>query len=170
MRKGGLIYPLTKKGYEAHTSSYTQHHLFFDWVMVNESRFDFLSNGERLLGVWLLEAQGVHYNLTEPFVCFDIMRGNDRTTYDRFRQMVAGKFILPAVIHRGKAISIGNALDKLGDCSYYSDQDKAKGALWRVEKLTPYKHFEFLAKYIRPSFVRGCRKGMSNIGEKHESN
>jgi hypothetical protein len=77
------LVPMTRAGYLASTSPYRQHWEFSNWVFTNESRFrDVLKEGERLVGEWLMQAHGTRYELQhEPFVVFDLMRGQTRAIY-----------------------------------------------------------------------------------------
>ncbi len=83
--KGNII-ALTRAGYSAITSPYSQHHVFDAWVKKNYSRFNSLLNeGERLCGEWLYMAHGTMYCLFhEPFVAFDLFQNGSRVNYETF--------------------------------------------------------------------------------------
>lgn len=145
----GTIISLTRAGYLASTSEFKQHHLFADWVVMNEDRFDqILKEGERLCGEWLAQAHGTRYKLThEPFVAFDLMTANTRRPYEQFLDAVRpGDFITPALLHKGSPISVERILTLL-EPSQHGAIDPVEGAVWRVERLGAV---DFLAKYVRP--------------------
>jgi hypothetical protein len=101
-RVGGALWPLIRAGYPAVSSRYEQHRLFAGWVFERLDRFEFLGEGERLCGEWLAQAHGTRYRLThEPFVAFDIMRGQERATHAEFCQRVEPAFVVPTLIHAG---------------------------------------------------------------------
>lgn len=160
---GGQIVALTRAGYLAHTSPYAQHHKFGDWVRDNAARFDaVLSEGERIVGEWLLQAHGTRYALKhEPFVAFDIMTGTKRTIHSTVTDRLDGLFVLPHVVHIGEAISIADAMTALGEFGKHGALDPVEGAMWRVERndLKNGKRewiVDFLAKYVRPDKQDGC--------------
>ena len=58
------IFALTRAGYDANTSPFTQHHLFANWVKKREQLFaELLDNGERIAGEWLTQAHGLVYKI-----------------------------------------------------------------------------------------------------------
>ncbi len=160
-RAEGMLYPLTRAGYLADTSPYEQHWRFAQWVYTNQDRFlAVLQDGERLCGEWLMQAHGTRYELThEPFVVFDLMRGNERVTLDALNHRLQDHgFIQPRLIHRGLPFSIEAALKAI-TISGHGAIDPVEGAIWRVERnelVQPGKSSErvwkvdFLAKYVRP--------------------
>lgn len=163
----GRIVPLTRAGYEASTSPYAQHHEFAAWVATNWKRFDdVLQEGERVVGEWLLQAHGTRYRLPhEPFVAFDLMTGMERATFDVLQLRLAGRFTMPFVVHVGGALSIDEAMRRLGEFGQHGAIDQIEGAVWRVERselIAPNRGSErrrvvdFLAKFVRPSKVDGC--------------
>lgn len=163
-RIGDRIFPLTRSGYVADTSPYEQHHKFHKWVMQQQPRwFSILQDGERLCGEWLYQAHSTKYNLQhEPFVAFDLMRGDVRLSYDEFLERIkSANLTTPHLIHRGSAISVEEVMKKLGDYGFHGAIDKVEGAVWRIEcvsnprnKKKP-RHVEFLAKYVRPDKIDG---------------
>lgn len=146
---GGVIYPLTRAGYHANTSPYEQHHKFAGWVQRNWERFnDFLSDGERICGEWLLQAHGTRYALThEPFVAFDIMSGMTRLPFDSFIERIHGKFTCPNLLHAGGPLSITQAMEHLRSHGWHGALDPVEGAVWRVERKG---RLDFIVKYVRP--------------------
>jgi len=165
-RVNGELFALTRAGYIAFTSPYEQHHHFGRWVLKNRERFlEVLKEGERLCGEWLMQAHGTRYDLKhEPFVAFDLMVGTDRELYDVFLERVApGKFVTPHLLHRGKPLSVTDAMRALDGKGFHGALDAVEGAVWRVErnvlvgKNTGERRWtvDFLAKYVRPDKVDG---------------
>lgn len=148
---GGQIVALGRAGYLAQTSPYEQHQLFADWVRRQESRFDFLSDGERLVGEWLAQAHGTKYALThEPFVAFDLMRGKDRTTHAELDSRLNGRFVRPRVLGTGP-MPMSRVLELIAT-SGHGALDPVEGAVWRVERKGKV---DFLAKWVRSDKVDG---------------
>tara|TARA_Y100000034_G_C6883271_1_gene405102 strand:- start:172 stop:867 length:696 start_codon:yes stop_codon:yes gene_type:complete len=147
-RVEGNIIPLTRSGYRAETSPYEQHHFFAKWVYRDISRFEWLEEGERIVGEWMAQAHGTRYELIhEPFVAFDIMRKIKRLPFSQFMIRVAlGGFVVPRLIHFDGPIDIPEVLRKL-EPSGHGAIDKVEGAVWRVERRG---EVDFLAKYVRP--------------------
>lgn len=163
----GLLYPLTRAGYLADTSPFEQHWRFGEWVYANQGRFlELLSDGERVCGEWLMQAHGTRYILPhEPFVPFDIIRGNERVIYEEFsgRVLPLG-FTVPRLIHADVVpFSIDSVLKAI-ETSGHGALDPVEGAVWRVERnelVAPGKSNErrrkvdFLAKFVRPEKLDG---------------
>lgn len=151
----GVIVPLIRSGYRAEDSHYEQHHLFAQWVYVNQARFlALLDEGERVVGEWLAQAHGTRYDLFhEPLVLFDLMRGTERATWNEFaRRVVPSGFICPYPLHYGCApLSIEEAIQRLGR-GVHGALDPVEGAVWRVERRGKV---DFLAKYVCPDKVDG---------------
>jgi len=154
-RAGGKVIPLGRAGYPAISSPHEQHRHFANWVYANISRFeDVLKEGERICGEWLMQAHGTRYALLhEPFVAFDIMRGQTRLPYPAFHSRMTGLFHEPHLISLGPPISIAEALERLGDFGFHGALDVVEGAVWRIERKGPV---DFLAKYVRPEKIDGC--------------
>lgn len=161
-RIGHTIYPLGRAGYTAASSPFLQHRLFSNWAYENTERFmAVLKDGERLVGEWLAQAHGTIYELrSEPLVVFDLMVGKDRMTYDNFlSRAVLGGFVTPHLIHRGDPISVGLAMELLGEHGHHGAVDQVEGVVYRVErnKLVD-RHsgnrkriVDFLVKWVRPN-------------------
>lgn len=150
----GVIIPLGRSGHVAVSSKYEQHRHFHNWVYDNHSRFDLmLSEGERCVGEWLMQAHGTIYDLPhEPFVIFDIMNGYQRQP----AAVVASRahrrgFVSPRTIHVGGPISIESAL-KILDPSGHGAIGGAEGAVWRVERGGAV---DFLGKFVRHDKIDG---------------
>lgn len=159
----GKIYALGRSGYEAKTSPYRMHHMFHDWVYQNEERFRYvLREGERICGEWLTHAHGTMYELPhEPFVAFDIFTpDNKRMAYLPFSEKIAGKFVLPYLVHMGGAYSVQDALDNLGDFGKHGAAEQIEGAIWRVERNGAV---DFLCKFVRPDKIDGKYLGDTEI-------
>ncbi|MBI1748890.1 MAG: RNA ligase family protein [Acidobacteria bacterium] len=159
-RREGVLYPLTRAGYLASTSPYEQHWRFSEWVYAHSARFlAVLRDGERLCGEWLMQAHGTRYALThEPFVVFDVMRGEERATLLELTDRLAPYgFTQPWVIHTGPPLSVPSALAALHR-SAHGALDPVEGTVWRVERnerINPNGserawRVDFLAKYVRP--------------------
>lgn len=174
----GQILALTRAGYLASTSPYEQHHKFGDWVAKNSDRFSaLLSDGERIVGEWLLQAHGTMYRLPhEPFVAFDIMRGAKRVTYAELIARAGLLFVTPNTVHVGGPLSIAAAMEKLGEFGGHGALDPIEGAMWRVERNEIADKtkggdrvwsVDFLAKYVRKDKADGAYlesvTGMSTI-------
>lgn len=159
-RKDGKILALTRSGYLAITSPYSQHHIFSKWVEENQERFlDVLDENERLCGEWLYQAHGTRYKLThEPLVVFDLMTEHKRLPYASFIRRVIGKFTTPFLIHCGGPLSVEEALGRLGEFGFHGALDVIEGAVWRVERQELVTRnsqerqwkVDFLVKYVRP--------------------
>ena len=150
----GAIVPLIRAGYRADKSIYRQHHMFAAWVYENQHRFDrMLQEGERAVGEWLAQAHGTRYDLTdrEPFVMFDIMREDQRLTWEELQRRNSGFFATPHVIAYGPT-SVEDAMDRLGTYGNYGAVDPVEGAVWRVER---QGRVDFMVKYVRPDKVDG---------------
>jgi hypothetical protein len=157
----GMLYPLTRAGYVADTSPFEQHWRFGEWVYAHQDRFlAVLRNGERLCGEWLMQAHGTRYQLPhEPFVVFDLIRGNERATLAELTERIRDYgFTQPRLIHSGPSFSIEAALEAI-KVSGHGAIDPVEGAVWRVERnelINPRAGGErvwkvdFLAKYVRP--------------------
>lgn len=154
----GRICPLTRSGYVADTSKYEQHKVFHKWVMQQQERWEFLREGERLVGEWLMQAHSTRYNLKhEPFVAFDLMVGDKRLPYDEFINRVqVSKLVTPHLLHRGDAIGIDSVMKILGVYGFHGAIDEVEGAVWRVETYSNKgRDVEFLTKYVRPDKIDG---------------
>jgi len=154
-RLNGDIIPLTRAGYVANSSKYEMHHKFYDWVMANKNRFEFLNEGERLVGEWLYKAHGTKYNLNhEPFVVFDLIdSNNNRIRYlNLIKKIYKFDFTPPYLVNYGKAISVKEVMKRLGNYGKHGAEDYVEGAVWRVERKNKV---DFLVKYVRPEKIDG---------------
>lgn len=144
----GVIVPLVRAGYVAQSSRFEMHKKFHLWAINKSQVFDsLLKEGERCCGEWLLQAHGTIYNLPhEPFVAFDIMKGQQRQPYQDVKTRCDNHSITtPFTFHIGAPLSIEKALKELGN-GKHGAIDSVEGAVWRVERLGKV---DFLAKYVR---------------------
>lgn len=158
----GEIFAIQRAGYPAASSPYQQHLHFAAWVRYHESRFSqLLEDGERICGEWLLQAHGTRYQLRhEPFVAFDIIRGDERMVYHEFASRVERHgFVTPYCVHQGGPLSVESAMNGLGEFGHHGALDPIEGAVWRVEtnrQIAPGKSndrnwvVDFLVKFVRP--------------------
>jgi len=156
----GELIPLIRAGYRATDSPRTQHQIFHQWVMQNYDRFDFLEEGERICGEWMMQAHGTLYKLEHiPFVPFDIMIDTQRSgvsikgipnrlNYETFNFRLPGWFPRPKLLHIGGPLSIEESLDLLGEFGFHGALERTEGVVYRVER---EEKIDFLAKYIRRS-------------------
>jgi len=167
---GGVLYPLSRAGYLATTSPYRMHQMFDAWVWRNQDRFKAaLGEGERLCGEWLVQAHGTRYDLPhEPFVAFDLMRGNvnsERAVFSEFAVACeAGGFVTPRVIavHDGTETKDGVSVEYVQSVlepSGHGALDPVEGAVWRLEDYDHKRGRRFvniIAKWVRADKVDGC--------------
>lgn len=155
-RHKGEILPLMRAGYPAWSSKYEQHHMFAKWVTKNLPAFDFLEEGERVVGEWLAQAHGTRYNLEglPPFVPFDIMKGHGRLCAAAFYERLESTGLHPVgCISIGPPMAIEIAIASLGQHGFYQAIDQVEGVVYRCERAGKV---EFLAKWVRPDKVDGC--------------
>jgi len=158
-RKKGHIISLSRAGYLATTSPFEQHHLFAKWVDKNPSRFEFLKEGERLIGEWLVQAHGTLYDLPhEPFIAFDIMVEHSRTLVEeRNERLKPYDFVLPYQLTNNGPQKIEDILPLL-EIPHHGELDKVEGAIWRVERVLRNKKNKkevIICKFVRPDKVDG---------------
>ena len=123
---------------------------FAAWLAAQPTgRFDGLAPGERLVGEWLAVAHGTRYALPhEPFVVFDCFEASGRrATFDTLcARAAAAGLTLPHVLHDGGALSVPDALARLGPHGFHGALDPAEGLVWRVENAGAVAA---VAKYVR---------------------
>jgi len=153
-RVNGSIIALTRAGYIANTSPYEQHHEFHAWGNKNRTRFEFLEEGERCVGEWMIQAHGTRYKLPhEPFVIFDIMRKKVRATYmELLHRVIPYQFITPKLLSYGLPMTVKDAMNRVKD-SGHGAIDPVEGVVWRVERRCV---IDFLVKYVRPDKIDGA--------------
>ncbi len=153
LRLNGILYPVIRTGYLARDSQWQQHRMFDRWAMKHIQEFDFLQEGERLMGEWIAQASGTKYKLQhEPFITFDLMGPGGRRLYSEFCERVPEFFPRAHLLHMGGAFSIEDAERALGTYGHHGAQELAEGAVWRLERDGKVEH---LAKYVREGKVPG---------------
>lgn len=150
----GRLVPLTRAGHAATTSKYEQHQLFAHWVRQNQWRFAFLQPGQRVVGEWLAQAHSVRYRVDNQsvFAAFDLMEGAKRATYEQFITSASDTLKTAPLLHMGPALPVEQALALLGAHGRHGATDPAEGVIYRCERKG---EVEFLAKFVRDSFVPG---------------
>lgn len=154
-RVDGHLWALTRSGYPAVTSPYPQFHVFAAWVEKNKDRFEFLRDGERLVGEWMHQAHGTRYNLggKEPFIVFDFFQDGKRACNTNFLLTFQyHQLPIPWTLHVGGPCSIEKALERLGEHGHHGAIDRAEGCVWRCERKG---EVDFLAKYVRLEKIDG---------------
>lgn len=149
----GKIHSLTRSGYTADSSPYKQHHIFAKWVRENEIRFyNLLGMGERLVGEWIIKTHGTKINVIhEPFVVFDLMIGDTRSTMHDFLNRIGNQFVIPGMIKIG-TMTEKEILQVLNHEKSLHGQEKIEGIVFRVER---EGRVDFLAKYVRHGYEAG---------------
>lgn len=146
----GQLHVLTRAGYPAISSPYEQHQKFALWAYDNIERFsELLKDGERICGEWLAQAHGTRYNLKhEPFVAFDIIRGEKRLPLTEFTTRVEKfDFVTPSLLSYGPPLSIEAGMQTIGLYGHHGALDPVEGLIYRVERKG---EVDFLTKYVRP--------------------
>lgn len=165
----GKIFAITRSGYLAETSPYKQHHYFAKWVEIQGNRFDFIGNGERIAGEWMMCAHGIKYDvLKDPFIAFDYFTANnERMLYsDLISKTANAEIETPRIIFHGyQSFNLGLALEELNANKHKQNivaQEKSEGLVYRVERKGK---FDFAAKYVRSDYESG--KYIINVDEEN---
>ncbi len=164
---------LQRKGYDCASSPYRMHHAFDEWVRTQHERFvGLLDEGERVVGEWLWQASGIHYEVRgAPFFAFDLFTSDNQRL--PWRETVArveaaglrvpaweqlpglrGDNDIPAVLQRLTAAF--TALRPL-DTAH-------EGLVVRVERKAV---FDYMGKWVRPDFEPG--KYLPGVGLDREA-
>ena len=155
--QNGQILPLIRAGYKVADSPYLHLQLFAVWVERRRDLFRaLLREGDRVVGEWLLLAHGTRYEIgraDDLFVPFDLFVPTPEPRYpDRrlchapFDKRIRDAGMRPAkVLSNGPALSVEDALHRLGPKGHHGALDPAEGAVWRMER---NGQVEFLAKYV----------------------
>ena len=158
LMKEGQIIPIIRAGYTAAYARRKQHRYFNRWAYGNYWLFDWLPEGWRVVGEWLLQIHSISYDIAHrsPFVAFDIFdNDNKRICYSEFCMLCDKHGIEAApLLHRGGPCSIEKAEKELGVYGYYDARLPAEGMVWRVESKG---QVDFLGKYVRKGFDTGGR-------------
>lgn len=154
---GYEIVPIVRSGYKATASPYLQHHYFAHWVREKQHWFDsILEDGERIVGEWLSQVHGTHYDLWhEPFVPFDLMRHpHVRATFDEFVDRVRDyDLTLPYLVaDSGSPILVKDAMAVVEAENHHGSLEPIEGVVYRVER---QGKVDFLAKYVRHDKIDG---------------
>ncbi len=149
IKKDNRLIALTRAGYDANSSPYEQHKLFYKYIYKYENNFSWLPDGWRVVGEWCIMAHGTIYDITNecPFCAFDIFDNEDnRILFLEFVKLCS-KYSIPMVpvLHFGQPISIKNSIKLLGD-GHYGKPDKPEGFVYRAER---EGKVDFLAKWVR---------------------
>jgi hypothetical protein len=151
-----LLEALIRAGYRAQSSPWRQHQWFANWAMMHCDEFDrLLKPGERVCGEWLAQAHGTRYDLQHrsPFAAFDIIRGQERESYEHFfdRCHEAGLSTVP-IVSWPSPISIDEVMRIFKEQGSLYGAEKPEGAVWRIERGGRFKD---IAKYVRPDHIVG---------------
>lgn len=164
-RHEGKLLALGRAGYLASSSPFEQHQLFAAWVRKHETAFDFLDDGMRLSGEWMIQAHGTRYDISPllPLMVFDIFYGQERLPMHEWPAFDTPPLCVVNLLHRGEALSVEDALCLLDayekqHINYPGTDDRAEGCVWRVER---DGKFDFMAKYVRPEKEDG--KYLENV-------
>ncbi len=150
----GEVIALGREGWRAEQSQNPGRQKFAAWV-ASASLKGLLNDGEWIVGEWLALAHSTRYALTHvPFVAFDLFAADGtQQTFDALSARVGGKLPLPHLIHRGRALSVADALARLGTHGHHGAIDPVEGAVWRIERGGAVKS---MAKVVRPEKVDGA--------------
>lgn len=155
LRHEGRLIGLTRKGHRAIDSPLEQFQMFQKFIENNADRFSFIQEGERLVGEWLAMAHGTKYHvIDDPFVAFDLMKGEDRLCYLDFMCRINFQVRVAHLLHIGGSISIKQIMKMLDvrvtsdTYGYHGALEPVEGAVWRCERK---RKVELLGKYVRPN-------------------
>jgi len=148
--KAGEVIALGREGRRADASQNPGRQLFARWVARHAARFrEVLDEGEWLAGEWLALAHSTRYRLShEPFVAFDLFRGDAALATDLLEERLGGRFARPALLHRGTAVDVATIDGRLGPTGHHGAVDPVEGAVWRVERAGVVV---IRAKFVRPA-------------------
>lgn len=152
-KKHGNIFALTRSGYQAITSPYSQHHKFHEWVEKRINFFDsILDEGERIVGEWLFRTHGIRYEIQgSPIVFFDWFDSNNKRY--PFSKLESVNIHKPRLLHKGNAISVDSLIQKLNERTpNFKSIENPEGMVYRVER---NDKVDFLAKWVRTDFETG---------------
>jgi len=157
-RMNGKLVCLTRSGYLASSSPYEQHHMFKEWVDKERCRFQFLEEGERIVGEWLAQVHSLEYQLLHPFVSFDIFNPNNKRTShgELVTRTTKTDVLTPRIILQGESsFPIEESLKILNIRTHYHSvicKEQPEGMVYRVERKG---EFDFMAKWVRDDFEAG---------------
>ncbi|MEO1269305.1 MAG: RNA ligase family protein [Myxococcota bacterium] len=159
VRLGEQVVAIGRQGHRADRSLFLGRRHFAAWVQLHHHALRaLLADGERVVGEWLSVAHGTRYALPhEPFVAFDLIRGERRAGWDEVvRRCTAVQIPTAATLHAGSPCSIEAALERLGPHGLHGALDEAEGLIWRVERhLKGHTRVHTVAKYVRATHTTG---------------
>lgn len=153
---GGEIVALGRSGYLASSAPYEECQLFAPWVAARADRFDaLLSEGERVVGEWMLMATAIRYWIAEPdslFVAFDIMHEHERAVPDVVAERCFEASVgYAATLHEGP-IDPADAFELLYGERRFLSSDDPEGLVYRAVR---NGRVSFLGKWTRADFEPG---------------
>lgn len=155
LKLSGRLYGVNRGGYDISYSNRPFRKEFNIYIEEHYDRFmSLLSEGERICGDWMLKTHSLIYDLPhEPFIAFDIMTGPNRIIYDEFIERCS-KFdiVTSSLVHRGQALSVREAMTKLGKHGFHGCRELPEGVVYRMER---HGKVVFLAKHVRSGYVPG---------------
>jgi hypothetical protein len=153
LRRGDILIPIGRKGYDVRTSGYTWIQEFAGFVERNGDRFmALLEDGERVCGEWMIKTHTIVYDMHhEPFICFDIIKDNTRVRYsEAYPRFAACGFTGVGLVHHGSAISTDKAIASLGE-GFHGAVGQPEGVVYRYE--SEEKGYLFGAKFVNHPLV-----------------
>ncbi|MGA2434772.1 MAG: RNA ligase family protein [Bryobacteraceae bacterium] len=150
IKKDDKLIAITRTGYPAISSPYKQHILFDNYLQQNCDKFNWLPEGYRICGEFMIQAHGTIYDISKVediFVSFDIFdEYNNRILYINFIKFCF-KYGISTVplLHIGQPITIDRVL-KILDKGHYGYPENPEGFVCRVER---DNQVDFLAKWVR---------------------
>jgi RNA ligase len=151
----GQLVALGRDGKLCRNSRNTNRRAFAVWLEENQDRFGWLKNLERLACEWLPVAHGTRYDLPhEPIVALDFFdAAGTRATLNELQQKISDSSLqIPHILHVGNAISLENALIKLGTFGFHGALDTSEGLVYRLER---ENKFLMQAKFVRHEKIDG---------------
>lgn len=145
------VVAITRKGHDARTSPYQQHHMFADWV--DEHRDFFMASlpvGWRVVGEWMAQAHGTIYSdLSGPFYVFDLFNDlNERQPYGLLQGWTLQTDDIPFCMVIARAPFSPDLM-----WPYVTNiRPEAEGLIYRRENGDKVLG---LAKWVRPDYVAG---------------
>lgn len=153
----GKIVALTRSGYLAETSKYSQHHYFKDWVDDNKKILnEMLKEGDRIVGEWMSQASGLVYSIKgDPIVFFDYFNILNERMENEYLLWKTSTFQLnkARLLHVGGSANFDDIIKKLNEKTGHIKPDELpEGMVFRVERKGKV---DFLAKWVRSDFIPG---------------
>ena len=153
---GGMIVALGRAGYLAESAPFEHCQLFAPWVAARAARFDaLLSEGERVVGEWMLMATAIRYWIPEPdalFVAFDIMRGHERATPREVESRCAQLGLRSSRIVYGGAVEPEDVYHMVRIRPTFAAEAEPEGLIYRAVR---DGKVSFLGKWTRGDFDPG---------------